>query len=479
MTAPNQDLSETDASAAARLRERFGFLREVVAELEREVPYASALVRQADGIRIQLRDGDQQAGRQDPQAGVVLTVSNGAYLEEAATDRTDPDAVRQLARELAERARSHRPRAGEPALQLATNGVLEADFATPMQRPPNAESLVEKLERYESLRQRLRAVDSRAVQAICTYGHNELSEVFVRRDGMVTQQLRRVVLALIVFVSDGQQRQYAYRGSGATGGLEHIEVDDADLHDLAGVAVSMLSAKPVPPGTYDVVADPATAGTIAHEAFGHGVETDMFVKGRARAADFIGRQVGSDLVNILDDPTLAGAYGSYFVDDEGQPAAPTTIIRNGVFERGLTDLYSASRLGVARSANGRRQSVHRKAYARMSNTYFAPGTSSRQEVLESLDDGLLLCDALNGMEDPKGWGIQIWAHHAREYRGGRPTGIIYAPVAITGYVPDVLRDVTMVSDELAMSPGTCGKGWKELVPVSSGGPYLRTRCRLG
>ena len=38
----------------------------------------------------------------------------------------------------------------------------------------------------------------------------------------------------------------------------------------------MLGAVPVPPGTYDVVTDTVTTGVIAHEAFGHGMETDMF-----------------------------------------------------------------------------------------------------------------------------------------------------------------------------------------------------------
>jgi TldD protein len=50
---------------------------------------------------------------------------------------------------------------------------------------------------------------------------------------------------------------------------------------------------------------------------------------------------------------------------------------------------------------------------------------------------------------------------------------------MTGYLPELLADISMVSNEFELIPATCGKGWKELVPVSSGGPHLRTRCRLG
>src|SRR5262245_27793912 len=82
-----------DRALAAELRARYGFLREVVAEMERSVPYAAALVSGADGVRLNLRDGEQQAGRRDPEQGIALTASNGTYLEEVATDATDPDAV--------------------------------------------------------------------------------------------------------------------------------------------------------------------------------------------------------------------------------------------------------------------------------------------------------------------------------------------------------------------------------------------------
>ena len=471
-------LSERDAAAAADLRSRFGYLRDVVAEMERSVPYAAALMRSSEGLRVDLRDGGQTANRLDPMAGVVLTASNGHALEETATDRTDADAVQAAAAELVARIRAYPTNGSQPTLDIVPEAPTDADYATPMKVDPASLTLAEKLARYEGIRSQLRQSDPRAVQASAGYGETLQQTVFVNRVGMVTQQVRRTTLALVLFVSDGQQQRYDYFGRGGTGGLEVVDVPEADVAEMAETAVGLLTAKPVPAGVYDIVADPSVTGTIAHEAFGHGVETDMFLKERARAADYVGQRVGSELVNIIDDATVPGGYGGYYIDDEGQPASPTTIIRDGVFQRGLTDLYSATRLGIPRSANGRRESVQRKAYARMSNTFFARGTNTPEELKASLDDGLLVCRALNGMEDPKGWGIQIWTNFAREYKNGKPTGVLYSPVAMTGYVPDVLADVSMVANDFEITPGTCGKGWKELVANGSGGPHIRTRLRL-
>jgi len=473
------DISPAAAGEAQRLRERFGFLREVVDEMERSVPYASALVRFSHGQSIDLRDGEQSASRQDPQSGVVLTASNGHALEESASDAIDAESVLRTARELVDRVRHHHEDGPEPELAIQADGPGDADFATAVGIDPGTVPLTERIARYEALRQRLRAIEDRAVQAMAIHREGSQISIFANRSGMTTQQIRRVVLILQLFVSDGQQRQFDVVIKAGTGGLELLDVTDAELAECAATAASLLTAGAVPPGTHDIIADPLTTGTIAHEAFGHGVETDMFVKERARAADYVGRRVGSELVNILDDPTVPTAYGSYFVDDEGQLASGTSIIRDGVFQRGITDLYSATRLGIPRSANGRRESVQRKAYARMSNTFFAAGHSTLDELVAGLDDGLLVCRALNGMEDPKGWGIQISSNFAREIKHGRLTGTVYSPIALTGYVPDLLADVSGISDTIEWSSGSCGKGWKEIVPVGSGGPYLRTRCRLG
>jgi TldD protein len=472
-------LSPAAAEEAQRLRERFGFLREVVAEMERSVPYASALVRFSDGHSIDLRDGEQSARRQDPQSGVVLTASNGHALEESASDAIDVDSIRSTARDLVERVRHHHADGPEPELAIQADGPGDADFATSVGIDPKSVSLTERIARYEAIRRRLRAMEDRAVQAIAVHRDGSQVSIFANRSGMTTQQIRRVALILQLFVSDGQQRQFDLLIKAGTGGLELLDVTEEELAECAATAASLLSADSVPPGTYDVISDPLTTGTIAHEAFGHGVETDMFVKERARAAEYVGQRVGSDLVNIFDDPTVPAGYGSYFVDDEGQLASGTAIIRNGIFQRGITDLYSATRLGIPRSANGRRESVQRKAYARMSNTFFGAGTSTLEELIAGLDDGLLVCRAINGMEDPKGWGIQIWTNFAREIKHGRLTGTIYSPIALTGYVPDLLADVSGLSNTIEWASGSCGKGWKEIVPVGSGGPYLRTRCRLG
>jgi len=146
---------------------------------------------------------------------------------------------------------------------------------------------------------------------------------------------------------------------------------------------------------------------------------------------------------------------------------------------GITDLNSSSRLNLLRTPNGRRQNYSHKSYARMTNTYFGPGAHKFNEMIGSIEKGFYLKHATNGMEDPKGWGIQLEGLYAEEIKNGKLTGQVFSPVIVTGYVPDLLTSITMVGTETEIGGlGMCGKGHKEWIKVTDGGPHLKLQARI-
>ena len=114
------------------------------------------------------------------------------------------------------------------------------------------------------------------------------------------------------------------------------------------------------------------------------------------------------------------------------------------------------------------------------NTFFEKGTSKLEDMIKSIKYGFLVDGCQSGMEDPKNWGIQCMLTMAKEIKDGEFTGKIFSPIIITGYVPDLLKSISMISEDFGVSgSGYCGKGYKEFVKVSSGGPYIKCRARLG
>ena len=451
-----------------------GNLGHLVSTMEAGVPYASALLTRNSGLQIVVNNREQQVSEISPNQGLVLAAWNGAWFEEAASALLIPEHMQELARQLADRVEIFPSSA---AIDPGPPG--QAHFATPCAQDPALLSPREKLDMCRELHSKARHLDQRIVNVVVRYLETKESKAFANRAKALSQNVLRLRLTVEMVVSDGQQLQYDWSTKEGTGGLELIQVTDQDLQKLCDSAVSLLAAGRVPPGMYQVICTPDVSGVIAHEAFGHGVEMDMFLKHRARSEQYLGRPIASPLVNLLDDPSYPGGHGSYFFDDEGQLSAPTHIIRRGTFERGISDLFSAHSLGTPRSANGRRESFERKIYTRMSNTFFARGETPVQKMIEGIDRGVYLNKTSSGMEDPKGWGMQVTSHYGEEIVHGRLTGRRFTQVGITGYVPEILQSIDAVGDDFILTGGTCGKGHKEWVPVSSGGPHLRLKARLG
>ena len=259
------------------------------------------------------------------------------------------------------------------------------------------------------------------------------------------------------------------------------------LKELPGLVEKLLkkshcltTAKPIVPGTYDVITDPSITGLIAHEAFGHGVEMDQFVKDRALAQSFVGKYVASPICNMHDGADATLSVASYFFDDDGVLAHDTRIIQDGILLTGISNLDSAVQLGTQPTGNGRRESTRHKAYARMTNTFFEKGSDKLEDMIASVKHGYMLFETNNGMEDPKNWAIQCVAEYGIEIVDGKLTDNYVSPVVMSGYVPDLLKSISMISDDFEIEgAGMCGKGYKEWVRVSDGGPALKVRVKLG
>jgi len=428
------------------------------------------LVTERAGVGARLSMRDERVWQADPSRGAVLSASREGALHESATSDLRPESLASAARDLA---------AGVGCARGDVSLPDRRDFASAMKIDPASIPLAEKIDRLRILRDAVAKRDPRLCAVAVGFNEARELKIFAGDGKDYAQEVSRLTLSLVVFIAkDGETRQM-YTVKGWTGGFEEAFLADEEIADTVETAVQLLTARRIEPGTYDVVASPEVAGLVAHESFGHGVELDMFVRDRARAKEYFGKRVGTEKVSLSDDPTVPGAYGSYFFDDEGQLATPTRVLREGVLVSGLADRASAGAVPHPRTANGRRESFRNKAYARMSNTFIEPGTSTFEECLAACGDGVFLDRGGAGMEDPKGWGTQVECAVAREVRGGKLTGVVYAPVVLTGFLPDLLGSVTHVSREFRLSPGMCGKGHKEYVDVSSGGPHVRMRARLG
>ncbi len=451
--------------------------RRLVDALTSEFGYASVLCVDARGKNYRV-DRSGVSVSDEPlycSRGIVVRIlSRGRVFEHSVSELTDeaiPKIIMQL-HSLADGADD-----GEITLR---DEPCTLDEATEYEIDPEEvgdEWIIEKLSeaRGEAL-----ASDGRVFDAVCRCAWRKYTKLFLSGSRDMCQSVTWTSATALALTREGERIKDSYQGFSVLGGVEVIErMRSVGIHSAVRHAVELLDSEPMKAGEYDCVCSPDVTGLIVHEAFGHGVEMDMFVKDRAQAKEYIGRQVASELVSMHDSACAVDDAASYFFDDEGNLSTDTLIIDKGILVTGISDELSANRLGTAPTGNGRRENYRHKAYTRMTNTYFEGGCDSVEDMIASIDYGFYLEEARNGMEDPKNWGIQCVAGIAREIKDGKLTGKVYSPAVLTGYVPDLLRSISMMSrDTQLCGTGFCGKGHKEWVKVSDGGPAIKARIKL-
>jgi len=279
------------------------------------------------------------------------------------------------------------------------------------------------------------------------------------------------------------------REFGATGGWEIVRKWNLEevLVEEAKMLAEILKAPNAPAGLTDVIISPEIAGIAAHESVGHPQEADRIL-GREAAqageaylnADEMGRKIGSQVVNVADDPTVRGSYGWYRYDDEGVPAQRRMLITGGKVSAFLQDRRTAAFFGISSNGSCRASSWDREPIVRMSTTHVVPGNHTLQELLEGVKQGIWIKSYMEWNIDDKRFNQRYVGLEAWKVQNGEAVELVRRP-ALEITTPAFWSAIDAVGKDLDWATGHCGKGDPmQGVPVWFGGPSLRLRnIRLG
>ncbi len=316
--------------------------------------------------------------------------------------------------------------------------------------------------------------DKRIIQATSSYIESHRHTRIINSLGQdIAQQLNYVTAYTIAAASDGKTVQSAYIPVGGVFGLEEsMNMDYITAAKESGeLAVRNLTAKNAPAGTMTVVLASDAGGTMVHEAVGHGLEADLACNGMSVYAGRLGQKVASELITVVDDPTLKTRRGNFIYDDEGTPAKENILIENGVLKNYMFDRLYGYKENTVSTGNGRRQSFRHRPIVRMSNTYIRPGVSSPKEIISSAGNGLYVKRMGGGQVNTVTGDFVFEVTEGCLIENGK-LGEPVRNATLIGNGPQIMSEIDMVGTDLGFGMGTCGKEGQG-VPVSDAQPTLR------
>lgn len=286
------------------------------------------------------------------------------------------------------------------------------------------------------------------------------------------QQICGVRLSLDIVCGENKDQMGISKGVSYFADLERSM--DYFHEEISKNVAFVRDAEKVVPGEYPVLLSPEATGIFTHESFGHKSESDFMVGDEAMRAEWaLGKRVGQDLLNIIDDGTITGTGYTLF-DDEGTKGRRTDIIRSGLLTGRLHSVPTSVALEEGLTGNACAVDFEFEPIVRMTTTYIEKGTRPLEDIIAEMDTGIYLETLKHGS------GMSTFTlAPARAYKieGGKITSPVKISV-VTGNVFSTLQEVDAVSEEFELTSfvgGGCGKMEQYPLPVGFGGPYTRVR----
>ncbi len=422
------------------------------------------------GFGVTLDDGRVEDPRSGAERGASVRVVRGEASYFGHVDGIDEASLMQVADSVAQAVR------GDECRPAALGAARVAEGHPVAERPEGVEA-ARKAQLLRECDERARAAGAEVTQVSVGYREERrLVEVFNSEGVAAADDRTRIRLsAQVVTRRDGAIGPRVETGTDTRGGHAGFELLASDpgavAESAARKALTLLDAVDAPSGRLPVVVGNGFGGVLLHEAVGHGLEADAVHKRASVYAGRLGQQLADPSVTAYDDGRRTGEWGSDGIDDEGTPTRRTTVIENGCLTSYLYDLVRARADGVESTGNGRRQSFRHLPVPRMTNTYFAPGEATPEELIAGVQRGLYAVSFGGGQVEPATGDFVFGVSEGYLIEGGKVT----APVrgaTLVGNGLEALRAVDGIAGDLSIATGYCGKAG-QTVPAGVGQPHVR------
>jgi TldD protein len=454
----------------------------------KKIEYAEARALDTNVENMVIKNGLLDAFAVSKDSGFCVRILADGGLGFASSNKwTKQEAVKvvNLAYKLAKNAKR------KDKIKFAEEKAVRTKWDVKQKKKIENVSAEGKIERLMEIDKAIMSQKTNVVARTLVYQSTLTEKYFVNTEGsIISSFVPRIEVTPfgVTIVEGGKMEQLPFKWFGYTGGWEAFEkwkLEEDLTREVQVLQRLLREGKAVKPGKMDLVCGPEVVGIACHESCGHPMEADRILGREMSQAGrsfiypggpyWIGTQIGSELVTIIDDPAIENSYGYYLYDDEGIKARPRYLYKKGVINEFLQNRETAAKLGTRSNGASRSINYDREAIVRMANTYLQPGDMTEEEIFEDIKYGIFM----NSFTE---WNIDDVRFNQR-YIGREAyiieKGELKAPVArpiIETTTKTFWMAVDGVSKKVGFVSAVCGKGDPgQGVPVDTGGPLARLR----
>ena len=322
------------------------------------------------------------------------------------------------------------------------------------------------------------------IKSIISPRYTTNSKYFVNSEGSeIIQNFTDVVIDMVATAHESGLVQSVNITEGGRGGLEQISNNDKvqqSAQEISLKASQLLGAKPAKEEKATVVMNPDFVSLLTHEILGHPSEADrvlgkeMAWAGGAWWKGKIGEKIGSEKLNVFDDPTIKESLGWYYYDDEGVKTSKTTLVEKGVLKNHMQNRETAQIFDAVPTGNMRATSYRFMPLIRMACTCIGNGDYDVDEMIKEVKSGYLISNMKIPSIDMKRYNWSISCQYAQKIENGEISDLL-RDVIVMGIAPEFFESIDACGNDFTVRPITnCGKGDPmQSMIMGNGGPTIR------
>jgi PmbA protein len=346
-------------------------------------------------LSVEARDGQVESFSRTQQCGIAVRVlKDGRMGWASSTDLASPALDRLITSAVANACEASSspeatiPKPSRKSGKKPLEKISEKEGA-PLQEISEAKKIATAIE----LERIARTTDPRIVRVRQPLYEESVRLVAIENSNGISRIAKRQIAACEV-------RAIAEEKGTSESGFEYSfspRFEDLDVEGTARRAalrsVSLLGAKPLPTGRYNVVFESRPAASLIR-LLAPSFFADNVQRKKSAIAEKKGVSLYQKLVTIIDDGLLPDGFGSFPFDDEGMPRQKNFLVKDGVIVGWLYDAQRAAREKRISTGSSYRLSIHKPPAISTSNCYVKAGEMLPERLLVMAGKCFLITDVM-------------------------------------------------------------------------------------
>ncbi|MCH8915075.1 MAG: TldD/PmbA family protein [Thaumarchaeota archaeon] len=442
--------------------------------------YCDARAEQQEKKSALIENGEIEYVRSNNDTGIgIRLVKEGIW---SFCSITNPNSFEQIKEAVnnALRNSSHYAKNKKNEISLYPNSINKIRIDFPVLKKPELEELLKI--GFEC--DKIISDTPRIIKSIVNLWYTINSKYFVNSEGSeIVQNFTDVVVDMVATAHESGLTQSINITEGGRGGIEQIinkNKIQQSAQEISLKASQLINAKPAKEEKATVVMNPDFVSLLTHEILGHPSEADrvlgkeMAWAGGAWWKGKIGERIGSEELNVFDDPTIKESLGWYYFDDEGVETKKTTLVENGILKNHMQSRETGKIFDTPSTGNMRATNYRFIPLIRMACTCIGNGNWDVEEMIKEVKNGYLISNMKIPSIDMKRYNWSISCQYAQRIENGEITDLL-RDVIVMGIAPEFFESIDACGNDFTVRPITnCGKGDPmQSMIMGNGGPSVR------